>query len=248
MASNQKLLSYIPDTERNQWVRSGKYVQTGPMNHEELYERRTPATNARNAEKVIANKARTNAVAADKAARVAIIGNKREVPFHESGWRLPRYHLITDNGYYVPLSEAEWTAYKAAYPNDSLVKMSIDFGTELDDATYRLRAAYYRAIAGSKSLDNFLQRMSKGYYPQANTDMKNIGLTANQGDHYSQEYANSQRAQAKVVVDKAVADLRAAFPPERVAELVPELARTGGRRKSRKTRKSKTRRSRTFRH
>ena len=213
------------------------------MSFDKLYEHRTPATNARNAAKAAANKARANAAAADKAARRAIIGKKREVPFDEAGWRLPRYHLITDNGYFVPLSEAEWTAYKAAYPTDGMIKMSIDAGSELDDATYTLRRDYYRAKAGSDWLESFLDRKSRGYFPQADPEMKWIGVTVSQDDRYSPEYAAALRAQAKAAIAKAAADVRAALPPERVLELVPELAKAGGtRRKSKARRSNKTRR------
>jgi hypothetical protein len=245
MAANLKELWQIPAAERDQWVNSGKSFQSGPMSYDTLYERRTPATNARNAAKAAANKARDNAQAADKAARVAIIGNKREVPFDEAGWRLPRYHLITDNGYYVPLSEAEWTAYKAAYPKDGLLKMSISAGSELDDATYTLRRDYYRAKAGSESLESFLQRKAAGYHPQSDSDMERIGLRVSQSDRYSPEYAEALREQVQVAIAKAIAGLRAALPPDRLAELVPELAMGGGTR--RKSRKSKTRRSKSVR-
>jgi len=244
MAANLKELWQIPAAERDQWTNSGQTFQSGPMSFDKLYERRTPATNARNAAKAAANKARANAAAADKAARRAIIGNKPDVPFHEAGWRLPRYHLITDNGYFVPLSEPEWTAYKAAYPHDGMIKMSIDAGSELDDATYTLRRDYYRAKAGSESLESFLRRKATGYFPQADPELKWIGVTASQDDRYSPEYAARLRAQAAAAIAKAVADLRAALPPERVLELVPELARTGGKsRKSKVRRSSKTRRN-----
>lgn len=243
MAANLKELWQIPADERDQWVNSGKTFESGPMSFDKLYERRTPATNARNAAKAAANKARANAAAADKAARRAIIGKKREVPFDEAGWRLPRYHLITDNGYFVPLSEAEWTAYKAAYPTDGMIKMSIDAGSELDDATYTLRRDYYRAKAGSDWLESFLDRKSRGYFPQADPEMKWIGVTVSADDRYSPEYAAALRAQAKAAIAKAAADVRAALPPERVAELVPELAKAGGtRRKSKARRSNKTRR------
>jgi hypothetical protein len=241
MAANLKELWQIPADERDQWTNSGQTFQSGPMSFDKLYERRTPATNARNAAKAAANKARANAAAADKAARRAIIGKKTEVPFHEAGWRLPRYHLITDNGYFVPLSEAEWTAYKAAYPTDGMIKMSIDAGSELDDATYTLRRDYYRAKAGSESLESFLRRKAIGYFPQADPELKWIGVTASQDDRYSPEYAAGLRAQAAAAIAKAAADVRAALSPERVAELVPELAKAGGTR--RKSRKSKVRRS-----
>lgn len=243
MATEERQWWQIPESERAMWVKSGKTVQTGFQDWEPLYERRTPATNARNAAKAAANKARANAADADKAARRAIIGKKREVPFDEAGWRLPRYHLITDNGYFVPLSEAEWTAYKAAYPTDGMIKMSIDAGSELDDATYTLRRDYYRAKAGSDWLESFLDRKSRGYFPQADPEMKWIGVTVSPDDRYSLEYAAALRAQAKAAIAKAAADVRAALPPERVAELVPELAKAGGtRRKSKARRSNKTRR------
>jgi hypothetical protein len=125
-----------------------------------------------------------------------------------------------------------------------MIKMSIDAGSELDDATYTLRRDYYRAKAGSESLESFLRRKATGYFPQADPELKWIGVTAIQDDHYSPEYAARLRAQAAAAITKAVADLRAALPPERVLELVPELARTGGKsRKSKVRRSSKTRRN-----
>lgn len=237
--SGTRQLWQIPPEEMGDWVLSGNSVQIGPMDYEPLYERRTANTNARNAKKALDIKAAANAAALDKAKRQSIIGNKREIEFDEAGWRLPRYHLITDNGYFVPLSEEEWFAYKAAYPNDGFIKMSIDAGSELDDETYTLRRDYYRAVGGLQGLESFLKLKAQGYYPHSSRSMERIGLKVSQSNIYSPEYAKNLRKQAKDAVDKAISDLRAAFPEERLKELVPELTEKGGKRKTRRSRNRK---------